>query len=155
MLPTWFCIFSSRPFEATFENAQWRKVQQMQTLTFLLVCFRTNQSEEIICKEVKVIFINFFTDFFNFFQHCVICVFKCIMTLVAFVGLFSTVRVEMSPQIACLSRGKVILVTFVWLFSTVCFQMFPQIACPRRSIVTFRLFSPSSSPSQASHPLLT
>ena len=27
-------------------------------LTFLLVCFRTNQSEEIICEKVKVIFIK-------------------------------------------------------------------------------------------------
>ena len=36
----------------------WGRLEDGGFLTFLLVCFRTNQSEEIICKEVKVIFIK-------------------------------------------------------------------------------------------------
>ena len=30
--PMWLCIFSCRPFEETFKNAQWRKVKQMQSM---------------------------------------------------------------------------------------------------------------------------
>ena len=37
----------------------------------------------------------------------------------------SNVRVQMSPQIACLRRGKFTLAAFAWLFSTACFPMFP------------------------------
>ena len=54
---------------------------------------------------------------------------RYIITLVAFVCLFSTVRVQMCPQIACIRGCKVTLVAFVWLFSIVCFQMCPQMAC--------------------------
>ena len=36
----------------------WGRLEDGGFLTFLLVCFRTNQSEEIICKKVKVIFIK-------------------------------------------------------------------------------------------------
>ena len=32
MQPMWLCIFSCRPFEETFKNAQWRKVKQMQSM---------------------------------------------------------------------------------------------------------------------------
>ena len=46
----------------------------------------------------------------------------CIVTLVAFVWLFSTVRSQMSPQIACSRECRNTLVAFVWLFSTVCFK---------------------------------
>ena len=63
-----------------------------------------------------------------------------IVTLAAFVWLFSTVRFQMCPQVACLRRSIVTLVTFVWLFSTVRSQMFPQIACMRRSIVALVAF---------------
>ena len=52
-----------------------------------------------------------------------------IITLVAFVWLFSTVRFQMFPQIACQGGFIVTLVAFVLLFSTMRFQMFPQIAC--------------------------
>ena len=34
MQPVWLCIHSSRQFEETFKNAQWRKVQQMQLMWF-------------------------------------------------------------------------------------------------------------------------
>ena len=63
-----------------------------------------------------------------------------IVTLLAFVWLFSTVRFQMSPQIACLWGCKVTLVAFVWLFSTVRFQMCSQMACTRRGIVTLVAF---------------
>ena len=46
----------------------------------------------------------------------------------------------MSPQIAFIRGCIVTLVAFVWLFSTVYFQMFPQIACPRRGIVSLVAF---------------
>ena len=36
MQPMWLCLFSYRPFEATFENAQWRKVKQMQPMWLCL-----------------------------------------------------------------------------------------------------------------------
>ena len=75
-----------------------------------------------------------------------------IVTLVAFVWLFSTVCFQMCPQTVCLKRGKVALVAFVRLFSTMRFQMCLQIACPRRVIVwlysmvcfqmCFQMFSP-------------
>ena len=32
MQPMWLCILSSRQFEGTFEDAQWRKVKQMQSV---------------------------------------------------------------------------------------------------------------------------
>ena len=41
---------------------------------------------------------------------------------------------------AWMRRGIVTLVTFVWLFSTVHLQMLPQIVCPRRCIVTLVAF---------------
>ena len=40
----------------------------------------------------------------------------------------------------CPWRGKVTLVAFVWFFSTVCLQMCPQIACPIGCIVTLVAF---------------
>ena len=37
--PMQLCIFSGRPFEATFENAQWRKVKQMQPMRlYIIIC---------------------------------------------------------------------------------------------------------------------
>ena len=36
MQSMWLCIFSNRQFEDSFENAQWRKVQQMQPMHWLL-----------------------------------------------------------------------------------------------------------------------
>ena len=89
------------------------------------------------------------------------CSIWCIVTLVAFVWLFSTVYFQMSPgkvtlvafvwlfssmcfqmlhQIANLRVHIVTLVTFVWLFSTVCFQMSPQITCSIWCIVTLVAF---------------
>ena len=62
------------------------------------------------------------------------------VTLVAFVGLFSTVYFRMSPQIACPRRCKVTLAAFVWFFSTVRFQMRTQISCLRWCIVTLGAF---------------
>ena len=68
------------------------------------------------------------------------CFGRGIVTLVALVSLFSTVRFHVSPQVAYLRGCKVTLVTFVWLFSTVRFQMSPQIAWMRRCIVTLVAF---------------
>ena len=67
-------------------------------------------------------------------------VWGCILTLIAFVGSFSTVRLQMCPQISCLKEGKITVAAFVWLFSTVGFQMLPQMACLRRCIVTLVAF---------------
>ena len=63
----------------------------------------------------------------------------CKVTLV--VLLFSAVRFQMFPQIACFNGCKVTLVTFVWFFSTVRFQMCPQIACIRGCKVTLVVFA--------------
>ena len=68
------------------------------------------------------------------------CLRGCIVTLVAFVGFFSTVCFQMFPQIACMICFKVTLVTFVCLFSTVCFQVCPQVIFARRCILTLIAF---------------
>ena len=60
---------------------------------------------------------------------------RCIVTLVAFICLFSTVRFQMSPQIACPRGSKFTLVAFVWLFSTMGFQMWPQCTWIRACIL--------------------
>ena len=69
------------------------------------------------------------------------CMRRCIVALVAFVWLFSTVCFQMLPQMACMRRCIVTLAAFMWLFSTVCFQMSPQIACMRRNIATLITFA--------------
>ena len=76
------------------------------------------------------------------FQMCPLspCIIGCKFALVAFVRLFSTVRFHMCLQIPCLNRCKFALVAFVWLFSTVPFQMSPQIICLGRAIVTLVAF---------------
>ena len=64
----------------------------------------------------------------------------CIITLVAFVWLFSTVGSQMCPQSACMRWCIVALVAFVWFFSAVVFQMCPQMVRPRWCIVTLVAF---------------
>ena len=88
----------------------------------------------------------------HLFGFSPLCFFKCemcpqidcprsfVVTLAAFVWLFSTVCFRMIPQIARLSRCIVTLVAFVWLFSSVCFQMHPQMACLRWCITTLVAF---------------
>ena len=56
------------------------------------------------------------------------------------IWLFSNVRIQMAPQIACLRECTVTMVAFVRLFSTVRFQMRPQIACLRRCKITLAAF---------------
>ena len=58
------------------------------------------------------------------------------VTLVAFVWLFSLSFFKIYPQIACPRRGLITLVTFVWFFTTVNFQMCPQKICPWGRIFT-------------------
>ena len=65
-----------------------------------------------------------------------VCTRRGIVTMIAFVRLFSTVRFQMWPQIACMRRGKVTLVAFVWLFSAVYFKMTSQAAFHRGCILT-------------------
>ena len=66
----------------------------------------------------------------------IVCLRRCIITLIAFVWLFSAVHFQMSPQIASL-RGRIVtLLAFVWLFFTVRFKMNPQIAWLRGCIGT-------------------
>ena len=68
------------------------------------------------------------------------CLRWCIITLVAFVSLFSSVRFQMSPHMAFLRWFIVALATFVWLFSTVAFKMSPEMAFRRSSIVIWLHF---------------
>ena len=70
-----------------------------------------------------------------------VCPRKGIVALVAFVWLFSTVRLQMCLQGACIRRCKVTLVAYVWLVSIVRFQMYSQIACPKRGIVALAAFA--------------
>ena len=65
---------------------------------------------------------------------------RCIVTLAAFVWLFSAVRFQMCPQSACLRGCIVTLIAFVWLFSTVHFKMTSQAAFHRRCILTLVAF---------------
>ena len=60
----------------------------------------------------------------------------CKVTLVTFIWLFSAVCLQMSSQIACQGECKVTLVAFVWFFPTVCLQMYPQMNCLRGCIAT-------------------
>ena len=63
-----------------------------------------------------------------------------IVTLAAFVWLFSTVRLKMCPQIVCPKGCKVTLVAFVQPFSTVCFHVSLQIGRLRGAISTLVAF---------------
>ena len=47
---------------------------------------------------------------------------------------FCPVRFQMCPQITCQGGCIITLIAFVRLFSTVCFQMSPQMTCLRGSI---------------------
>ena len=60
--------------------------------------------------------------------HQLVCPYGSIVTLIAFVSLFSTVCFQMSPQSACVSGCIITLIAFVSLFSNVHFQMSPQTA---------------------------
>ena len=64
----------------------------------------------------------------------------CIVTLVTFVLLFSSVRFQMCPQIACLRGCIITLVAFVWLFPTVYFHMSFQMAFVRGRIIALFTF---------------
>ena len=68
------------------------------------------------------------------------CLWRCKVTLVAFVWFFPTVCLQMYPQMNCLRGCIVTLVAFVWLFPTVDFQMSPQIACLRERRVALAAF---------------
>ena len=65
-----------------------------------------------------------------------VCPRRSIITLVAFVGLFSAVCFQMCLQMVCMRGCIITLVAFVWLFSTVRFQMSPQSVCTGACIVT-------------------
>ena len=65
---------------------------------------------------------------------------SCIGCIFAFIRLFSTMHVQMCPQIAFLRRGIVSFVAFVWLLPTMYFQMSPQIVFLNGCIVTLVAF---------------
>ena len=92
------------------------------------------------CKVTLVAFVWLFSTVC--LQMCpqIACIRGCIITQVAFVWFFSTVCLQMCPQITRLIGCKITQVTFVWLFSTVCFQVCPQIACLRWCIITLAAF---------------
>ena len=89
--------------------------------------------------------LDYFVSNFNVHFHVFpqrVCPQRCRDTLAAFVSFFSTLHF---PHIAWFRGGIVTLVAFVWLFSTVNFQMSLQIAFLRRFIITlfaFTHFSP-------------
>ena len=101
---------------------------------------------QIACPRKSIVTLFAFVWLFSTvnFQMCPqsTCMNRCKVTLVAFVWLFSTVYFQMCPQSAYMNRCKVTLVAFVWLFTftTVHFQMSPQIACTRRGIITLVAF---------------
>ena len=65
------------------------------------------------------------------------CLHKQMYSHIGFIYLlFLAVHFQMFPQIACINGCIITLVAFVGLFSTVHFQMSPQMACPRRCKVT-------------------
>ena len=101
-------------------------------------------SPQIVCMRRGIVTLVAFVWLFSTvcFQMCpqIACQRWGIVTLVASVWLFSAVGFQMCPQIACLRWGKVTLVAFVWLFSTVLFQMSPQILYHRGCIVTLVAF---------------
>ena len=95
---------------------------------------------QIACIWRCIVTLDAFVRFFStvHIQMCpqTACPWGCIVTLVTFVRFFFAVCSQMLPQIACTRECKVTLVTFVWLFSSVRFQMSPQRACTRGCIVT-------------------
>ena len=99
---------------------------------------------QIACLRGCIVTLVAFVWLFSivYFQVCpqIAWVRRSEITLVAFVGFFSTVCYQMCPQIACLNRGKVTQAAFVCLFSTVPFQMSPQTVCLRGCIVTLVAF---------------
>ena len=111
------------------------------TILNAYICIYTHEDilQNILCCCIQRIFHaslwHFFTVCFQMFPH-IPYLNICVVTLVAFVQLFSTVRFQMCPQSACIRGCIVTLVAFVWLFSTVCFQMCPQMACLWRCKVT-------------------
>ena len=69
-------------------------------------------------------------------QSCIVCI--C--------WTFSSVCVQMSPQIACLREGIFALVAFIPFLVTVCYQMFVQNACTRGNKVAHLHPPKSTSP---------
>ena len=64
----------------------------------------------------------------------------CIITLVAFLCLFSTVHFQICPQIVCLKGFIITLAAFVRLFPNMCFQMSTQRSWIRASKLTLVAF---------------
>ena len=101
-------------------------------------------SPKIACPRGCIVTLVAFVWLFSsvHFQMCpqTACIKGCIVALIAFVCLFSTVCFQMFPQSTGMMRCKVALVAFVCLFSNVCFQMSPQNTCMRWCIVTLVAF---------------
>ena len=95
---------------------------------------------QIACSNGCIITLVAFVWLFSTvrFQMCPQCAWirACIVALVAFVWLFSDMDFQMSLQVACIRGCIITLVAFVWIFSTVHFQMCPQMARIRRCIIT-------------------
>ena len=62
------------------------------------------------------------------------------MTLAALMGLFSTVRHQMLPQMACFSEGEFTLVAFVGPLSSVRYHVSPQATQSRGGVFTLVAF---------------
>ena len=85
---------------------------------------------------------TFFAFVWHFSTVCfqmspqMICLRRCIVTLVAFVWLLSCACFQICLWSARIGAGIFTLGAFVWLFSTVCFLMCSQIDSPRGCKVT-------------------
>ena len=89
---------------------------------------------------VRFYFLTLFANL-NFLNFIACAIVQCMIILVAFIWLFSTVCFQMCSQMACRLRGSIVtLIAFIWLFATMCSQMNPQITSTRRYLVTLIAF---------------
>ena len=105
------CIFKS-----LVKSPAWKKAYSHWLHLFgILHCVFSNVCSKCLNKMI---------------QSCIVCI--C--------WTFSSVCVQMSPQIACLREGIFTLVAFIPFLVTVCYQMFVQNACTRGNKVALAAF---------------
>ena len=105
------CIFKS-----LLKSPAWKKAYSHRLHLFgILHCVLSNVCSKCLNKMI---------------QSCIVCI--CLT--------FSSVCVQMSPQIACLREGIFALVAFIRFLVTVCYQMFVQNACTTGNEVALAAF---------------
>ena len=112
-------FFSYSPpciFKSLVKSPAWKKAYSHRLHLFgILHCVFSNVCSKCLNKMI---------------QSCIVCI--C--------WTFSSVCVQMSPQIACLREGIFTLVAFIPFLVTVCCQMFVQNACTRGNKVALAAF---------------